>query len=216
MTSPSYQFPPRPSRDLSGKVAIVTGAGSQGDGLGNGRAISILLAEDGCSVLCVDRDLALAQRTADMVLAEGKGRAAAAAADVTSEKDCERVVRKAVEEFGRLDILVNNVGVLGAKGTAEDVDLVEWARDMEVNVTSMVAMTKYAVPVMKRNDGGAEPGGLGIRGSIVNMGSVAGVQGGTGTLLYPTSKGAVVNMTRAMAAHHAKDGIRVNTVCPGK
>ena len=115
MSTLTSEFPPRPSRDLSGKVAIVTGAGSFGNGLGNGRAISILLAEDGCSVLCVDRDLSLAQRTVEMVREEGKGKAVAMAADVTSDKDCAEVVAKAVEEFGRLDILVNNVGILGAK-----------------------------------------------------------------------------------------------------
>jgi NAD(P)-dependent dehydrogenase (short-subunit alcohol dehydrogenase family) len=84
----------------------------------------------------------------------------------------------------------------------------EWAKGLEVNVTSMVLMAKYAIPHMKKNKGQ-------WKGSIVNMGSVAGIKGGTPHLLYPTTKGAVVNMTRAMAAHHAKDGIRVNCVCPG-
>ncbi|KAL1952444.1 hypothetical protein VTO42DRAFT_5391 [Malbranchea cinnamomea] len=84
-----------------------------------------------------------------------------------------------------------------------------WARSMDVNVASMVLMAKYAIPAMKRNTD------CEIRGSIVNMGSVAGLRGGTPHLLYPTAKGAVVNMTRAMAAHHAADGIRVNCVCPG-
>ena len=122
------QLPPRPSRCLAGKVAIVTGAGSSDDGLGNGRAIAILLAEDGAAVLCVDRDMASAQRTAGMANAEAKGRAVAFQADVTSSEQCAAMVDRAVGEFGRLDILVNNVGVLGPAGSAIDTDEAEWAR----------------------------------------------------------------------------------------
>jgi NAD(P)-dependent dehydrogenase (short-subunit alcohol dehydrogenase family) len=198
-----------PSRSFQGKVAIVTGAGCAGDGIGNGRAISILLADDGCDVICLDRDLSWATRTAEMVNSSpGRGTAVAAQGDVTSASDCERVVKLALEKFGRLDVLVNNVGVGGAAGTAVEVDMESWAKGLEINVSSMVLMAKYAVPAMARNEGE-------IKGSIVNMGSVAGLKGGTPHLLYPTSKGAVVNMTRAMAAHHAKQGIRVNCVCPG-
>jgi NAD(P)-dependent dehydrogenase (short-subunit alcohol dehydrogenase family) len=203
---------PRPSRSLAGKVAIVTGAGCPDGELGNGRAISILLAEDGASVVCVDLDLGIAERTSELVLAEAKGgRALALKADVTVAADCELVVQRTLAEFGRLDILVNNVGILGAGGTAVEADVELWAKGLEVNVTSMMLMAKHAVPAMVKN----EPGDGSIRGSIINMGSVAGLVGGTSTLLYPTSKGAVVNMTRAMAAHHGKEGIRVNTVCPG-
>jgi NAD(P)-dependent dehydrogenase (short-subunit alcohol dehydrogenase family) len=192
-------------------VAIVTGAGSLGDDIGNGRAIAILLAEDGANVVCVDRDMQLAQRTVSMIQAEGKGEAAAVAADVTISQDCAGVVESALQQFGRVDILVNNVGIIGAKGTAVEADVAEWAKGLEINVTSMMLMAKYAIPAMLRN----EPGNGHIRGSIINMGSVAGLQGGTPSLLYPTSKGAVVNMTRAMAANHGKEGIRVNCVCPG-
>lgn len=201
----------RPSRSLAGKVAIVAGAGNQGTGIGNGRAISILLAEDGASVVCVDRDLEAAKATASLIQEEGKGKAIAQYADVTKDSDCSAAVTAALAEFGRIDILVNNVGIIGAKGTAVDVDPDAWSAGLEINVSSMMLMAKHAVPAMAGN----EPGDGGIRGSIVNMGSVAGLQGGTASLLYPTSKGAVVNMTRAMAAHHAKGGIRVNCVCPG-
>lgn len=198
-----------PSRSLRGKVAIVTGAGCLGDGIGNGRAISILLADDGCDVLCVDLNLEWANKTVDMIGSKpGRGRGLPFQADVTSEKDCKAAVQFAIEKFGRLDILVNNVGIGGAPGTAVDVDMVEWAKSMEINVASMVQMSKYAIPEMTRNEGE-------VRGGIVNMGSVAGLKGGTPHLLYPTAKGAVVNLTRAMAAHHAADGIRVNCVCPG-
>jgi NAD(P)-dependent dehydrogenase (short-subunit alcohol dehydrogenase family) len=137
-----------------------------------------------------------------------RGRAVAIEADVTKSSDCEAAVAKAMQEFGKLDILVNNVGIGGAPGTAVEVDMEAWAKGLEINVSSMVQMAKYCIPAMQQNDGE-------MKGNIVNMGSVAGLKGGTPHLLYPTSKGAVVNMTRAMAAHHAADGIRVNCVCPG-
>ncbi|KAK3650397.1 hypothetical protein LTR56_006376 [Elasticomyces elasticus] len=198
-----------PSRSLRGKVALVTGAGCAGDGIGNGRAISIMLADEGCNVICVDRNITWATKTADMANAvPNRGLAVATYGDVTSSLDCDAAVKLALDRFGSLDILVNNVGIAGAPGTAVDVDLEQWTKGLEINVSSMVAMAKYAVPAMEQNAGE-------IKGSIVNMGSVAGLKGGTPHLLYPTSKGAVVNMTRAMAAHHAESGIRVNCVCPG-
>lgn len=201
-----------PSRSFRDKVALVTGAGCVGEGIGNGRAIAIMLATDGCDVVCVDQELSWATRTADMVNSRpDRGRAVAVRADVTVATDRERAVAATLEEFGRLDILVNNVGIAGAPGTAIEVDMAQWAVGLEVNVSSMVLMAKYAIPAMLRN--GVDAGEM--RGVIVNMGSVAGLRGGTPHLLYPTSKGAVVNMTRAMAAHHAKDGIRVNCVRPG-
>ncbi|KAI0881359.1 NAD(P)-binding protein [Annulohypoxylon maeteangense] len=204
-------IPPRPSRSLEGKVAIVAGAGCEGDGLGNGRAISILLAEDGASVICADLNPTWAENTSSMIRSEGKGDSISCQADVTKPTDCQNVVDAALSKFGRIDILVNNVGIMGARGTATEFDLDQWRRGLEINVTSMANMVKVVVPEMRKND---ESLGQ-IRGSIVNMGSVAGLVGGTPHLLYPTSKGAVLNMTRAMAAHHASDGIRVNCVCPG-
>lgn len=199
-----------PSRSLKGKVAIVTGAGALGDGIGNGRAISILLADDGCDVVCIDLNEEWVSRTVEMVSSKsGRGRAIPFCADVTCEGDCQAAVAFAIAEFGRLDILINNVGVGGAPGTAVEVDMALWTKSMEINVASMVQMSKYAIPEMVKN------GEDEIRGCIVNMGSVAGLKGGTPHLLYPTAKGAVVNMTRAMAAHHAGEGIRVNCVCPG-
>lgn len=191
-----------------GRVAIVTGAGCFGEGVGNGRAISILLAQDGCNVICVDLNLDWAEKTVSLIGGDSTGEAVAIQADVTKAEDCERIAEVALNRFGRLDILINNVGISGAPGTAEDVDMEKWAAGLNVNISSMVLTSKYAIPLMKKNDGE-------VRGSIVNMGSVAGLKGGTPHLLYPTSKGAIVNMTRAMAAHHAKDGIRVNCVCPG-
>jgi NAD(P)-dependent dehydrogenase (short-subunit alcohol dehydrogenase family) len=176
---------PRPTRSLAGRVAIVSGAGAAGDGIGNGRASAILLAEAGADVVCVDMKHDLAKRTAELIEKEGHGKAVAVQADVTSEEDAKNVVSRTLEAFGRIDILVNVVGIGGATGTAEEVDMVEWAKGMEVNVASMVIMAKYCIPYMAKNEGQ-------WRGSIVNMASVAGIRGGTPHLLYPTSKGAIV------------------------
>jgi NAD(P)-dependent dehydrogenase (short-subunit alcohol dehydrogenase family) len=192
------------SMRLAPKVAIVTGAGSRAEGIGNGRAASILLARAGARVVLVDANEPWAARTKDMIDAEG-GESLVLQADVTSEADCRRAVATAAAHYGRVDILVNNVGIVGAKGTAVEVDLAEWNHGLLVNVTSMMLMAKVTIPEMRKQQGG----------SIVNIASVAGLRGGTSSLLYPTSKGAVVNMTRAMAAHHGRDNIRVNCVCPG-
>jgi len=197
-------YPERIKADLAGKVAIVTGAGSRADGIGNGRASALLLAEAGAKLVLVDENEEWARRTGELIAAEG-GESVTVKADVTNPEDCAGSVRTAVERFGRLDILVNNVGIGGPPGTAVEVDLEAWTRGLAINVTSMMLMAKYSVPEMAKQRAGA----------IVNIASVAGLRGGTPNLLYPTSKGAVVNMTRAMAAHHAKDGIRVNCVCPG-
>lgn len=206
------EIPPRPSRSLSGKVAIVTGAGSRSAGIGNGRAAAILLAEADAKVVCTDINLDWAKMTVSMIEKEfGAGKAVAIEADVTKETHCKKMVEVALKKFGRLDILINNVGVGGPEGTAVDVDPEQWAKGLEINVTSMMLMAKYAVPAMERNT----LNGVSGRGSIVNIASVAGLVGGTPMLLYPTSKGAIVNMTRAMAVHHAPMGIRVNCVCPG-
>lgn len=199
----------RPQRSLKGRVAIVTGAGARPDGIGNGRAAAVLLAADGCSVVCVDLKQDLAQHTVDMIQEEGHGAAIAAAGDVTIGSDCQRIVEAAMARWGRVDILVNNVGIMGAKGNSVEVDMEAFMDGLKVNVASVVQMAKYCIPKMILNEGQ-------WAGSIVNMGSVAGLRGGTPNILYPTSKGAIVNMTRAMAANHASQRIRVNCVCPGK
>jgi len=201
--------PERPSRTLKGRVAIVTGAGALPGGIGNGRAAAIMLAEVGCSVVCVDLKHELAQHTVDMIEREGEGAAIAVTGDVTNAADCKNIVDTAISTFGRLDILVNNVGIMGPKGNSVQVDMEAFVKALKVNVASVVQMAKYCIPEMVKNPGQ-------WAGSIVNMGSVAGLRGGTPSILYPTSKGAVVNMTRAMAANHAQERIRVNCVCPGK
>ncbi|MCB1541050.1 MAG: SDR family oxidoreductase [Rhodoblastus sp.] len=189
---------------LKDRVAIVTGAGSRADGIGNGRAASILLARNGARVVLVDTNSEWADRTREMIAAED-GEALVVTGDVTSPEDCARIVQTGVERWGRLDILVNNVGIGGPAGTAVEVDLEGWNKGLSVNVTSMMLMSKFSIPEMIRTGGG----------SIINISSVAGIRGGIANLLYPTSKGAVVNMTRAMAYHHGRDNVRVNCICPG-
>ncbi|KAG6816781.1 hypothetical protein H0H87_003044 [Tephrocybe sp. NHM501043] len=176
--------PRRPSHSLSGRVAIVTGAGSQSNGIGNGRAAAILLAEAGAHVVCTDINLDWANTTVSMINSEfGDGTAVAIQADVTKAADCKRTVDEALRRFGRLDILVNNVGVGGPHGTAVEVDPKQWAQGLEVNVTSMMLMAKFAVPAMERNKRDELSG----RGAIVNIASIAGLIGGTPVLLYPTN-----------------------------
>ena len=190
---------------LAGKVAIVTGAGSRAaGGIGNGRATSIVLAREGARVALLDNVREWAAETLQMIEDAG-GEAAVIETDVTDPASCRAAVEETVRRWGRLDVLVNNVGIGGPPGTAVDVDLEEWDRALRVNLTSMVMMARYAIPEMRR--AGA--------GSIVNLGSVAGLTGGHANLLYATSKGGVIQMTRAMAAHHGQEGIRVNCVCPG-
>lgn len=194
---------PRGNR-LEGKVAIVTGAGSRADGIGNGRATAITLARQGARLTLVDQMAEWVERTAAMIRDEG-GECQIVLGDVTVAADCARIVAETRRAFGRVDILVNNVGISGPPGNAVDVDPDEWDSAMRVNVKSMMLMAKYAIPAMRELGAGA----------IVNIASYAGLFGGHPGLLYPTSKGAVVNLTRAMAAHHASEGIRVNAIAPG-
>lgn len=188
---------------LRGKVAVVTGGGAAGDGIGNGRAAAILLARAGASVMVVDRRLELAQRTAEMITAEG-GTADAMAANVTEETDCRAIAEKAVERFGRLDLLDNNVGI-GSRGSVVDEPVEVFRRVMQVNVESMFLVSKYAIPAMVATGGG---------GAIVNVASISALRP-RGLTSYSTSKGAVIALTKAMAVDHGPQGIRVNCVAPG-
>jgi NAD(P)-dependent dehydrogenase (short-subunit alcohol dehydrogenase family) len=187
---------------LDGRVAIVTGGGAAGDGIGNGRAACILLARRGAHVLVVDRQPDLAERTVEMIEADG-GSAAAFGADVTRQEECRAMVADAVERWGRLDVLVNNVGV-GSHGSVVDETVERWERVMRINVTSMMLASAAAIPEMVRAGHGA----------IVNVSSIAALLP-SGLTAYSTSKGAVISLTRAMAADHGRDGIRVNCVAPG-
>ena len=188
---------------LAGRVAIVTGGGSSGDGIGNGRAACLLLARAGTRVLVVDRQEALAERTVEMIEQEG-GEALAAAGDVTRDEDCRRIVQSALDRWGRLDFLDNNVGI-GSRGSVVDEDPERWRRVMQVNVDSMFLMARFAIPAMLESDGG---------GAIVNVASIAALRP-RGLTAYSTSKGAVIALTQAMAVDHGRAGIRVNCVAPG-
>lgn len=194
---------------FDGRVAIVTGAGSRESGtnsttVGNGRAIATLLARRGARVLLLDVAQDWLRGTEAMIKGEG-GTCASAVCDVAKAADCAAAVAEAVREWGRVDILVNNVGISGPPGDATVVDEAAWDQAMQVNVKSVMLMAKYAVPEMRKQGAGA----------IVNLASIAGLQGGHPGLLYATTKGAIVQMTRAMAAHHGPDLIRVNAVAPG-
>ena len=188
---------------LEGKVAIVTGGGAAGDGIGNGRAASILLARAGASVLVVDKALALAERTVEMITAQG-GIAAAFAADVSDEAQCREMVEEAVRRFGHLDLLDNNVGI-ASTGSVVAEDPARWRRLMEVNVDGMFLASRHAIPAMLRTAG---------RGAIVYVASIAALRP-RGMTAYSVSKGAVIALTRAMAVDHGPQGIRVNCVAPG-
>lgn len=190
---------------LQGKVAIVTGAGSRGPGVGTGKAAATLFAREGAKVLLVDNVAARAEETLASIQEEG-GEASAMKADVTHEDDCRRMVQEAVDRYGGLDILFNNVGI-GGPGRVTEVESEDFDRVISVNLKSMVMTSKYAVPEM------AETGG----GSIINMSSIAGIRAGSSgaSIPYSVSKGGVIAMTTQMAVHHGRENIRVNCIAPG-
>ena len=187
---------------LKGKVAIVAGGGASGPVLGNGQATALLFAREGARVLVADAAVERAQATVDMIAKEG-GAATAFKADVSKAADCKAMVQAAVERYGRLDILDNNVGI-SVRADVLEVTEDEWDKVMAVNVKSIVLAAKYAIPEMKKAGGG----------SIINISSVAGLRANQSTP-YTTSKAAIVGLTRSMAGDHGRDGIRVNCILPG-
>ena len=188
---------------LKDKVAIVCGGGARGDGIGNGRAAAILLARAGAKVVVVDHELVLAQNTVDMISANG-GTAVAHAADVTDEAGCKTIPECAMDTFGRVDLLDNNVGI-SSRGSVVEEDPDTWRRVMQVNVEAMFLTSKHVIPAMiQSGDGGA----------IVNVSSISALRPRRLTV-YTTSKAAVIGLTRAMAIDHGPEGIRVNCVAPG-
>ncbi len=187
---------------LAGKVAIVTGAGSSGEGIGNGKATAVLFAREGAKVLAADMVLARAQETVDMIRAEG-GEAAAFQADVTKAAEAKAMVDEAIRLYGRLDILDNNVGI-STRADVTEVTEEQWDHIMAVNVKSIMLCSKYGVPEMVKNGGG----------SIITISSIAGLRANSSTP-YTTSKAAVIGITRSMAGDHGPQGIRVNCIVPG-
>ena len=190
---------------LEGKIAVITGAGSSGPGLGTGKAASILFAREGAKVLLVDRNPQAAEETLATIREEG-GEASIIGADVTLAVDCQAIADAAVERYGALHILFNNVGITGP-GSPTDVEESVWDNVLDVNLKSMMLTTKYAVPKMMDAGGG----------SIINMSSIAGVRAGSGaaSVPYSASKAGVIGMSETMAVHLGRDNVRVNVIAPG-
>ncbi len=188
---------------LAGKVAIVTGAGSRGEGIGNGKAASVLFAREGASVLCADQVAERAAETVDMITAEG-GTASVFACDVSHRDGCQQLAAAAVERYGRIDILQNNVGIPSNQGLAEITEDA-WDLVMGVNVRSMVLMAQAVVPHIREG------------GAIINISSIAGLRAYPArSTAYTTSKAAVIGLTMALAGQLGEQRIRVNCIAPGQ
>jgi NAD(P)-dependent dehydrogenase (short-subunit alcohol dehydrogenase family) len=190
---------------LAGKVAIVVGGGTTGDDPqlpGTGAASALLLASSGASVAVVGRSAVHTEGTTERIRTSG-GAAAACLGDATDSDDCDRIVAAVAERFGRVDVLVNNLG-MATGGSVADVDDATWDQAITVNLRAPIAMSRAVVPQMRAAGGG----------SIINVGSVAGRQA-SGSAPYGTTKAALIGLTREMAMSLGPDGIRVNCVLPG-
>jgi NAD(P)-dependent dehydrogenase (short-subunit alcohol dehydrogenase family) len=187
---------------LRGKIAIVTGAGSRGPGLGNGKAAAILFARAGARVLCVDQALARAEETVTLIHAEG-GEAAAFAADVTKADECGAMVAAAVARWGGLDVLHNNVGMESRKDLLETSEA-EWDQVLAVDLKSVFLATRAAVPAMIARGGG----------SVICVSSIAGHRG-HGRTAYAAAKAGIEGFVRTVAVQLGPRGIRVNAIAPG-
>ncbi|HEX5938884.1 MAG TPA: SDR family NAD(P)-dependent oxidoreductase [Dehalococcoidia bacterium] len=189
---------------LEGKVAIVTGAGqTPGETIGNGRATAILFARQGARVLLVDRDLESAQGTQSQIEAEGN-EAAAFESDVSREADCETIAAECLTRYGRIDILHNNVGIGAGDSSATRIDEATWQRILDVNLTSVLLMSKHVLPVMRQQGGGV----------ITNVSSLASVAA-TPMVAYKVSKAGVNALTQQIAISNARHNIRCNAILPG-
>lgn len=182
--------------DLKDKVAIITGAGA-----GIGKATAELLAKKGVKVICNSLT-----KSAYIVAIEIKNRGGEAffvQADVSNENDAKKIVDQTMEKYGKIDILFNNAGVV-IPGSVETLSTEDWEKTMEVNVKGIYFVSKYALPYLKKT-----------KGTIVNNSSSVAFKGVRDRAAYTASKGAVLSLTRAMAADYIEDGIRVNAICPG-
>jgi len=193
------------SKRVEGKAAIVVGGGqTPGETVGNGRATAIVLGREGARVCVVDRAVASAQETVDLIKKEG-GEAWAFGADVTREDDVKRLIAAAFARLGRIDILHNNVGASLALGDAVATDLTEEAfdRSLAINLKATWLTCKHALPALRE-----------ARGSIINIASMAALNAYP-LVGYKTTKAAVVAFTENLAAHNAKYGVRANSILPG-
>jgi len=183
---------------LDRKVALVTGGAS-----GIGRATAQLFAREGASVVITDLNEQAGNATVEEISRQS-GRAIFQPADVTNSNDCQRVVDRTLREFGRIDVLFNNAGII-RRTSILDLTEDDWDRVMDVNVKSIFLMSRLVVPIMAKAGGGV----------IVNMASGWGLAGGARAAAYCASKGAVVLLTKSMAIDHGPQNIRVNCLCPG-
>ncbi len=192
------------ARAMEDKVVIVSGAGSVGEGWGNGKAAAVLYAREGARVLAVDRNLQAAQATRDVILSEG-GQCQVLAADVVNKVDIQAMVAAALDHFGRIDVLHNNVGIAEVGGPVE-ADEESWHRVIAVNQTSIFLTCKYVLPVMEKQR----------KGAIVNISSLAALRWvGFPYAAYTASKAAILALTKNIAMQYAPLGIRANCVLPG-
>ncbi len=183
---------------LEGKIAIVTG-GSSGIGLASAK----LLAEVGATVVILDINESEGIKAVEDIK-KSSGKAKFFYCDVSSESECKQTVQAIHKEFGRIDVLFNNAGVMRRKNVV-DLEEKDWDLMINVNLKSIYLLSRYVIPIMIEGKGG----------SIINNGSGWGIKGGPNAVAYCAAKGGVVNMTRAMAIDFGKQGIRVNCVCPG-
>jgi NAD(P)-dependent dehydrogenase (short-subunit alcohol dehydrogenase family) len=189
---------------LKEKAAIVLGAGSSGPGWGNGKAVAVAYAREGAAVACIDLVEAAARETADIIAAEG-GLSIAVAADVTDSASVESAVAETLAQFGRIDILHNNVGVTHMGGPVE-LSEEQFAASLDLNIGSVYRSTKAVLPHMIRQGGGA----------IVNISSLAAIRWtGYPYFAYYATKAAVNQATVALAMQYARGGIRANCIMPG-
>jgi NAD(P)-dependent dehydrogenase (short-subunit alcohol dehydrogenase family) len=189
---------------LKDKVAIVVGAGqTPGETIGNGRATAILFAREGARVMLVDRHLDSAQETEKLIRDEG-GEAFSLEADVTSSEQCEAIAKGCVDQFGRIDVLHNNVGIGTADGSAVRLSEKAWDLMVDVNLKSMFLTCKHVLPVMREQKSGA----------IVNISSVASIAA-VPMLAYKVTKAGVNALTQQVAGGNARYGIRCNAILPG-
>jgi NAD(P)-dependent dehydrogenase (short-subunit alcohol dehydrogenase family) len=189
---------------LSGKVAVVMGAGSSGPGWGNGKATAVLFARAGAKVLCADINAGAAEETAKLVEDEG-GEAIALACDVTKSDQVESIADAAQSRWGRIDVLHNNVGIAEMGGPIE-LSEAQWQRVMDINLNGAFLSCKHILPIMLAQG----------RGSIVNVSSIAAIRWtGYPYASYYASKGALNQFTIGLAVQYARQGIRANVIMPG-
>ena len=190
---------------LQDRIAIVTGAGCVGPGWGNGRATAVRFAEEGAKIFAVDRDLDSIKETDERVKAAG-GEIVTYQCDVTGANSVEVMVKTCLDRFGRIDVLVNNVGGSAAGGPVEMSEEV-WDAQVDSNLKSVFLTLKHVLPVMEKQKAGA----------IVNIASTSGLRWtGAAQVGYAATKAGVIHLSRVVAVQYADKGIRVNTVVPGQ